>query len=241
MQSLSWRDSLHYWLAYAMVKLNRLQYDIFTPAELNDLLAPYFPRQISFPVPMGSGELTCVEGKLTLSATRNEITLTLLTNMVIQVLGNTIYRAHCVITLVAQPDYLPEQKKLQVTNVTIPSLHLINDEYALLKDTQYIIDKLLPVPVSRVTTLLSSPVKSALNLLSSGSLDTSINYLNLYIQGNKQRIVDYHRPQIEERIKHYLIEQELTHTLRDSSWRERLFSRLGQTVKVENEQLRFYF
>jgi hypothetical protein len=47
---------------------------------------------------------------------------------------------------------------------------------------------------------LINPVKSALNVLTAGTLNQAVSYLQMYIGGSKKRVLDYHRSQIEEQI-----------------------------------------
>ena len=65
-------------------------------------------------------------------------------------------------------------------------------------------------------------------------------YLKLYLSGSKQAILDYHKPQIDNAITRQLTQDDLSHRMRDTQWREVLFARLGKNVRVEDNVLRFY-
>jgi hypothetical protein len=53
-------------------------------------------------------------------------------------------------------------------------------------------------------------------------------------------VLDYHIPHIHNAIKKQITQEALSHTMRDDHWREVLFSKLGQNVRVEDNVLRFY-
>ncbi|WP_100656822.1 DUF1439 domain-containing protein [Alteromonas flava] len=235
---LSFSDRLKVAAALVLVKLGKLKYDQFTEQELNDLLAPYFPQQIPIPVPIGKATLSLLEGELSMPESTNRLQLQLLCGMEVRVLGNPIYRAHLIVVVSALPDYDCTTKTLSIDTIQVDDMALVHDEYSLLKDTTKIIDSLSPVQLS---SLFSSPVKSALSVLTAGSSTTAIGYLNLYIGGSKQRILDYHKPQIEEHIVNAVTAADLNFTLDPAEWRQNLFSRKGKTVVVEGRELRFYF
>ena len=138
----------------------------------------------------------------------------------------------------ALPRYLEQTQTLTLVDIKVDDLHLVNDEYSLLKDTQFLIDKLLPVPV---TGLLGAPIKQALNVLSAGTSDQALNYLKLYVGGSKQRILEYHQPQIEKALLEAVAKFDLDYQMQATQWREHLFAKLGKTVAVEESELRFLF
>ncbi|MDM7860306.1 DUF1439 domain-containing protein [Alteromonas sp. ASW11-36] len=235
---LSFADRMKVLIAMIMVKMGKLKYDQFTEQELNDLIVPYFPQTLDIPVPIGKGQLTLLEGEISMPQSTNRIQLQLLCGLEIRVLANPIYRAHLVVIVSADPHYLSQHVTLTIENIRVDEVALINDEYALLSDTSKIIDSLSPVQLSG---LLATPMKSALNILTAGTSNQAINYLQLYIGGSKQKILDYHRPQIENHVIQAIAENNLTFTLDPAEWRQNLFSRLGKHVVVEQSELRFYF
>ncbi|WP_100642858.1 DUF1439 domain-containing protein [Alteromonas facilis] len=235
---LSLSDRFKVAAALFMVKLGKLRYDQFSEQELNELLTPYFPQQMPIPVPIGKATLTLLEGELSMPESTNRLELQLLCALDIRVLGNPIYRAHLIVIVSADPTYDASSKIVSIENIQVDEVALVNDEYALLTDTTKLIDSLSPLQLS---SLFTSPVKTALSVLTAGSSMTATAYLNLYIGGSKQRILEYHKPQIEQHVIDAVAEADLNFELDPAEWRQNLFARRGRTVSVEEKELRFYF
>lgn len=241
LHQLSWRDKLNALVGYCLIKTGRLQHDVFTEQELNALIAPYFPFNEQLPVPIGEGHFTCLEGQLSMPVSTNRLTLQLLCAIDIKAMGTTIYKAHVAAGISALPNYFPASATLHLTDTRVDFIHLLNDHYSLVKDTQFIIDKLLPLPLSGLGSLLGQPLRSALSLVSAGSTDQALEYLKLYLHGSTQRILDYHKPRLVKALLAKLDEKALEYTMDDAHWREFLFARYGKRVAVEERTLRFYF
>ncbi|MEC7825606.1 MAG: DUF1439 domain-containing protein [Pseudomonadota bacterium] len=241
LSQLNWQDRLHVLVGYCLLKTGRLTFDAFTEAELNDIVRPYFPIKVPLEVPIGEGSFECLEGQLTMPLSTNRLTLQLFCSVEIRALGTTIYRAHVAVSVSALPNYFPASRTLRFTDVRVDVVHLLNDRYSLLKDTQFIIDKLLPGPLSGLSSLLGQPLRSALSIVTAGSTEQALAYLRLYLQGNTQRILDYHKPKIEQQLLNELESRAIGYTLSDEVWREFLFARWGKRVVVEDKSLRFYF
>lgn len=238
MTQLSLSDQAKFWGCYCLVKLKQLDHDTFTATELNELVADYFPLDLALPVPVGQGKLTLQSLTVSMDNPKDELQLESVASIQIKAMGNPIYRAHLLIRGHITPAYDEPNKRLYIAETALTGISLIQDEYSLLKDTQFLIDKLMPIPVAG---LLTNPVRSAVNLLSRGTSEQSLQYLNLYINGSKQRILDYHQPQITAALTDLLRADKVSYTLSDDHWREKLFSRLGQKVAVANGGLQFLF
>jgi len=235
--NLSFKDKCKVYLAQWLVKLGKLTHDDFTKAELNALVKDSFPYTFVFEIPIGAGTVSVLEGKVTLGNESNRIGLQCLSAVKIDVAATTIYRAHVVFTLSATPVYDKNMSTLYLTGLTTDSVTLVNDDYALIKDTQFLLTRFFP---KSVNSLLGGPLKSALSLFSAGTSDMAADYLTLYLSGSKQAVLDYHVPHIDSALKKQITQKDLTHTMRDNHWREVLFSKLGQNVRVEEGVLRFY-
>ncbi len=235
---LSLKNRLKVAIAMLLVKLGKLKYDQFTEQELNQLIVGYFPQTLTLPVPVGKASLKLLQGEISMPTSTDRIQLQLFCSIEIRVLANPIYRAHLVIVVSANPHYLSEHSTLTIDNIRVDDVALLNDEYALLNDTSKLIDALSPVPIAG---LLTNPMKSALNILTAGTSNQAIEYLQMYIGGSKQRILDYHRTQIEDHVINAIANEDLTIELDPAEWRQNLFSRLGKEVVVEGNELRFYF
>ena len=178
-----------------------------------------------------------LEGNVTLNSKQNRIGIQCLAALNVEVAKSTIYRAHVIFSLSATPRYNKEKATLFLEDLTTDNITLVNDDYALIKDTQFIISKFFP---TQVNTLLGKPLRSALSLITAGTSDIAANYLQLYTGGSKQAVLDYHKPQIHNAITSQFTPDDLSHSMRASQWREVLFSRLGKSVRVEENVLRFY-
>lgn len=236
MSQLSLGDAVKLVLGYCLVKLGKLKYDRFTEQELNELIAPHFPQSFDISVPIGNGTLRLIEGQLAMPIDSQRLHLQCLAGLEIKAMGNPIYRAHAIVQLSACPRYIINESTLTLVDMKVDDIHLVNDEYALIKDTQFLIDKLLPV-----SGILGSPLKQAINLLTAGTSDQALNYLNMYLGGSKQRILDFHRPQIEKQLLTEVANFDLDYEMQAHEWREMLFAKLGKTVTVESQELRFNF
>jgi len=181
---------------------------------------------------MGTGTVTVLEGNITLDSESNRIGLQCLAALNIVVATTTIYRAHVVFTVSDK-----NMSTLYLTGVATDSVTLVNDDYALIKDTQFLMSRFFPKSVS---SLLGGSLKSALSLFSAGTSDVAADYLKVYLSGSKQAVLDYHIPLINNAIKQQIKQEDLSHTMRNDHWREVLFSKAGQNVRVEDDVLRFY-
>jgi len=235
--NLSLKDKCKVFFAQWLVKLGRLTHDDFTKSELHNLIKNSFPYVFTFEIPVGTGTVTVLEGNLILDDERNRIGLQCLAALNIEIAATTIYRAHVVFTLSATPYYDKNMSTLYLVDLKTDNVTLVNDDYALIKDTQFLLTRFFP---KNVNNLLGRPLKTAFSLFSAGTSDIAADYLQLYLSGSKQKVLDYHTPQIDSAIKKQITQETLSHTMRNDHWREVLFAKLGQNVRVEENVLRFY-
>lgn len=239
MPSLSLKETLHFWTAYALVKLNKLRFDAFSEEELSTLVSELFPVTIPIDIPIGNAQLRCIRGKVEMPPNTTRIHLRILSEIEIRIMGNLIYRAHVSSTLSALPCYDSDLHTVRAIDIQLNALTFVNDDYALLNDTRFLIDKI--APVSNIANILTQPLKVALDVITPGTRSQVLDYLRLFLQGNKQKVLDYHKPQIQEQLMAQLDSMPTTFSLRDHIWRERLFKALGKRVTVHNNQLKFWF
>ena len=146
--------------------------------------------------------------------------------------------AHFIVVLGATPFYDKGTKSVCLQAITFDHITLINDDYALIGDTQSLLSAFLP---GNLNTLLGKTVQSALSLVTAGTSAKVQNYLTLFLAGSKQTILDYHTPQIRAAVLKEIAKQPTHFQLRQDVWREALFSRYGERVGIEDNRLRFYF
>jgi len=236
--SLSLREQIKFIFARAMIALGKLRYDDFSESELNPLLAEYLPLSLPLTIPIGKAQVTLLNGNISLDAENNRVGLQLLASLSISVAETTIYRAHVIVTASACPQYDCEKTTLGFVNQSVDNITLVNDDYALIKDTQFLLTRFFP---DKINSLFGQSLKSALSLVTIGTSNEVITYLNLFLSGSKQAVLDYHTPQLSNAILNAVTSMPLHHTMRDSYWREALFARYGKSVRVEENALRFYF
>jgi len=237
MKKLNLMDKLRVIGGWFLVKTGKLTYDAFTQEELNTLLAPYFPVQIDVKVPVGNAVLTCQEGEISMPANVNEIQLNLLTDFNVEVIGNPVYRAHILAVIKGTPEYSPETATVEITNIRLHTLALVQDEYSMVRDTTSLIQQLAPVSIAGS---LANPIKSLVNSFTGGLSNAALNYLQSFTQGNKQKLLEQHKPAIESAVQSRLSHLDTHFTMREDQWREYLFSRLGKRVSVDDHLLKFW-
>ncbi|WP_218311412.1 DUF1439 domain-containing protein [Alteromonas antoniana] len=238
MQQLGWKARWQVLLATVLVKLGKLTHDKFTEDELTALAAEFYPYDFAINTPAGQGNVTLQRGQVFFNQKDNRVCLQSLASIDIQALGSRLYRAHLVVVVSASPRYDKETATLHFEHVDVDDIRLINDDYSLIQDTRFLINKLVP---GGLAGLFSSSVKNVLSLVSAGTSNQAVSYLQLYLDGSKQKILDYHRPQIAAKLIAMTKDMPLHHTMRDDVWREVLFRRYGERVVVANNALEFQF
>lgn len=238
MQELGWKARWQVLLATVLVKLGKLTHDKFTEDELTELAEEFYPHDFSLNTPVGQGHVSLQRGKVFCNHKDNRVCLQSLASIDIQTVGTRLYRAHLVLVISAEPRYDKATATLHFDHIDVDDIRLINDDYSLIQDTRFLINKLMPGGLSG---LLSNSVKNVLSLMSAGTSDQAINYLQLYLDGSKQKVLDYHRPQIAAELVAMTRDLPLHHTMRDDVWREVLFKRYGEQVVVANNALEFRF
>ncbi len=242
MKALNWQDKLKVIGTALLIKSGKLPYDKFTEDELNAFLPRHFPINIPLSLPVVNAQVELQEGRIKLACNSDRIILQTLAAIQITAVASTLYRAHLMITVSAAPAYDQQTCVLGLEQIRIDSINLVNDEYALIMDTQLIMEKILPLAFPKTMgRLLSSPFLGALNIVSGSTGDIAKNYFGLYMDGSKQRVLDYHRPQIEAALLDNLSHYPTEYAMREDRWREYVFKRWGQRVAVEGGELRFLF
>ncbi|MCY7296838.1 hypothetical protein [Alteromonas sp. a30] len=235
---MSLKEKAKHWFLALLIRTKRIKYVAFSANELNEMLADNLPETFPLSVPGSSGELIVESAELSMPKDANRIDASLFCAMHIKVVSNPIYRAHLVISASGEPYYLPDESVVRMQHAQVLGVHLVKDEYALLKDTRSIIEQLTPSPFRG---LLSTTFKTTLNLLSAGTYQEMSDYLSIYLTGSKQRIVDFHKPEIEKIITEMAESGDLECAMDPEILEEKLFAQYGKEVKVENGELHFIF
>ncbi|WP_156413640.1 hypothetical protein [Lacimicrobium alkaliphilum] len=232
---------LKYWLLSLMVRLGRLRRVEMNKAELDAMLKPHLPLHFSISIPNGKGRINVIEATTSLPGD-DQIQTALLCEFKVDVLGNPLYQAHLLITLCASPTFDKPQGMLRAKNIRLLQTHLVKDNYAAVKDAREVFTKLLPGPLSSMVNLgIDLSISSAMSMLENSLYGDLSQYLKLYINGSKQRILDYHKGQIEQQLLAYLEQHKPEYKLDNALLDERLFAEYGQQVRAEKQVLAFLF
>ncbi|MEP4891579.1 MAG: DUF1439 domain-containing protein [Aliiglaciecola sp.] len=228
----------HKWMAKWMIKLGKIRHVDYTIEELNALARPHFPQTLDVEVPVGKGRFTILDVEIDIPRNSDTIKVQLYSSLDIDAVGSPLYRAHLLIILDVIPKYNAENKTVVIDSLKLDSIRLVNDEYALLNDSKQLLALVFP---KSVQNLISGTFKSALGLMTAGSSDVAADYLHLYLSGSKQRVLDYHKPQIIKLLDETKQNPEFVYKLDENDWQEALFIQHGQLVCVEQRCIRFKF
>ncbi|XOV78721.1 MAG: hypothetical protein ACFHVJ_17575 [Aestuariibacter sp.] len=232
------KERIKRWILKFLIKTKRVKSVAISADELNAMLANNLPEILGFPVPGSKGELELQSATISMPSDANELHVTLFCALRIDTVANPIYRAHIEILGTAIPSFDKPRRLIHLKEARLTDMRIIQDEYALLKDTKQIMGALLPEPIKSV---FGVTMKTTLNLLSNGTYKDMRGYLSLYLHGSKQKILDYHRPELEKLVLHAIESGDLDYPLDESIFEEKIFAELGNDVKVRDGELHFVF
>ena len=221
-----------------MIRFGKLTHDAFTLEELNDLLAPHLPYSHALSLPIGKGKVEFNEAQVTLDATNNLVNVQLWGDLQIEVLGIPLYRAHILVTFSAHPEYISGAQQVKANDVKVDHIRLVQDAYTFVQDADTILAKFIPLPGAK---LLSGPMRGMMSLASAGLSESAISYLQLFMKGNAQQVLNYHLPQLNAFAAELAREDVFVYDLDHNDWRELLFMQKGKDVVVEGDELWFRF
>jgi len=233
-----WRLKLRLFSAKILIKMGKLRHASYSKAELKAIVDAYLPETFEIEVPQNKGELTLLKAELNLPRNKNVINLQLFSKLHIGAQSKPLYRAHIIIRLEVHPIYDAKSYTLRIDKMRLNDVQLVNDEYSLIEDSRDLLGIVFPKPLQG---LLSETVMSAVGFITAGASDAAANYMKLYLSGSKQRILDYHKPQIETLVNAFAERDEAKYQLDTSNFEMYLFSVLGKKVVVEEGELRFKF
>ena len=230
------KTSFRLLLAKYVIRFKRLTHVDYSVEDISNLIEPYLPHSFPISVPEGVGLFTL--SKVNISMPSNYIQAEVLGSIKVTYLGNPIYRAHVILVVQAKPHFEHSTKNVLLTDIRITDIHMLNDEYSILKDTSSLIKLFVPSPVLSIVT---GTMKTALNIMT-GSIASEVNnYLKMYLSGSKQKVLDYHKPQIENIIVKLAASDDMQYSLSINDFEEGLFIQYGKEVVVEQGILRFKF
>ena len=225
-------------LAKWLIRFKKLKHAEYSSDELTALITEHLPKTFPVSVPKGEGSFTLLSAEVSMPGNKHIIQAEVMSSFDVVYLGNPIYRAHIVILLEASPHYHADSKHVSLKDALISEIKLLQDEYSFLKDTQHIINIFIPSPIM---SMFTGTMKTALSLMTGTSPADANAYLQLYLSGSKQRVLDYHKPQLEKIVTDLAASDDMHYQMDESNWEELLFSKLGKEVVVEEGKLRFKF
>ncbi len=225
-------------IAKWLIRFNRLKPADYTGEELCDLVSVHLPITFPVSVPTGEGSFTLMSADVCMPPLKSVVAVNLLSSFSVEYHRKPLYRAHLEIAIEGKPLYDISTKEIRLTDVVINEIRLLQDEYSLLNDTRDLINLVVPNPV---LSMFSDTLKNALDIVTGGSANDATAYLQLYAGGSKQRLLDFHKPQIQEIIIDLIAQKESCYPLDLTVFEEQLFSKWGKEVIVEEGKLRFKF
>ena len=210
----------------------------YSVEDISQLIEPHLPTSFPITVPRGDGRFTLSQAKITMPFNSNYIQGELLGGIEVTYLGNPIYRAHVILVVQAKPYYDINTKNVLLTDISITDIQMLNDEYAILKDTTHLISLFVPSPV---LSMVAGTMKTAFNIMTGTTAKEAQSYLQVYLSGSKQKVLEYHKPQIESIIVKLAASEDMQYSLDSNDFEEGLFIQYGKKVVVEKGHLRFKF
>ena len=210
----------------------------YTQEELNELLATSFPQTLPLSIANSKGELTLLNAELTMPPAQDKLHIQLFCSLNISIAQQDIYRAHVVATGSVLPYFDTKQRVIRIRDMQLADIRLVNDDYAFIGSTADLVTLFMP---KAFKYLLLSTVKLTLSLLKGIVPSELITYLNLYSSGSKQRVLDFHKPEIEKLLITKIEQEDWYYELDESDFEEQIFAEYGQDIAVEDGQLVFKF
>ena len=235
---MSLRQKLRFWLAKILIKTGRLQQVHYDADYLEPIIAQALPHQEHFDVPGGQASLTIMTADVTIGGdNQSGLYLRLLCSFEITSLQRQLYRAHLHVDINAVPFYQQSSMSIRIEHATVKKVSLIQDEYLMINTPIDLINAFTP---NLFKGLVDATIGTAMAMVSELTPPVK-DYLTVYTQMNKQKVLDFHRPQIQQLLGDLIAREDLCYQLDMNDFEERLFAQLGQRMDIENHQLVFKF
>jgi len=210
----------------------------YTEDELNELLTTSFPQTLPVNVANSDAELTLLNAELSMPMGQNKLHLQMYCAFKVMVAGKDIYRAHLIVSGSALPYYDPENTAIRIKALQLSDVRLVNDDYAFIGSTTDLATLFMP---KAFKNLLLGTVHVTLSVLKGFVPKELMNYLNLYSSGSKQKVLDFHKPEIEHILINKVEQEDWYYEMDETEFEERIFAEFGQHVAVEDGELIFKF
>jgi hypothetical protein len=238
LDSKSFKTAFRLLLAKCLIRFKRLKHVDYSVDDISRLIKPHLPLSLPIAVPKGEGRFTLSKVNISMPFKSSYIQAEVLGAIEVTYFANPIYRAHVVLVVQATPKYNQTTKNVMLTELRITDINTLNDEYSIFKDTSSLINQFVPSPL---LSMVTGTMKTALSIMTGTTASEANSYLQMYLSGSKQKILDYHKPQIENIIVELAASENMQYSLDINDFEENLFIQYGKEVAVEERHLRFKF
>ncbi|WP_018692638.1 hypothetical protein [Algicola sagamiensis] len=208
-------------------------------AYLKQQIGQNLPETIELKVPSGEGQLRFLEFDIDIGQpSPKTLQFSFLGEIEIRLLNQTVYRVHLDLHLQVMPSYCPSQKRLSFTDMSIRDLRLIQDDYALIQDGMALIQLFIP---NSLSSIVRATMAKAFEMMAQVTQVELQEYISLYLDGSKQKVLDYHRQDIECYLQALAQDGFFDYTMDSEDPEERVFIQFGKQVYVEERALIFSF
>lgn len=236
---MSWYTKWQDWAARTLIRANKLKEVRYSAQMLNEMIVENLPHSETFEVPGGQATFVVMTAQVSVGKDNAEgLRLKLLCSLDISTLGRQLYRAHLNVNLKALPYFHKATKSIRISQSAVTELSLVNDEYLLIKSSNDIVKSLTP---NILKGIVNVTIGSAINVMSEVATPAVKEYLNVFTEANKQKVLDFHRPQLEKRISAVIESGNIEYQLQESDFEEKIFADLGRKIDVDQHELVFKF
>ncbi len=152
--------------------------------------------------------------------------------------SSVVFKTKLALELQADPDYSEEHKSVGVRNAELKKIDFVTGKDSFIKDVSNLANGILPSPLRG---LFNVAMASTSVILGDEVVNGMTKYLSLYNSGNQQRIVDYHKKDIENKIIGLTQDTSFRYQLNAANFEEKLFSDYGKKIIVQDGKLLFEF
>ena len=248
---LSTSDKFSQWITRLLVRFGRVKNSPMEFIEINQMLNGWLPVDFDIAVPGGrqaseTANLKLVSVDLTtvaLDVTENQksderLWVIIDCNFEVKMNRSVIFRTKLRLELQADPDYCVKTKSIGVCNAKLCRVELVDGKDSFIKDMNTLANGILPTPLKGLFNVAMASTKA---ILGDEVVSGMTKYLSLYNSGNQQRIVDYHKKDIENKIIELTDDSDFRYQLDSTNFEEKLFSDYGKKITIQDGELLFEF
>lgn len=255
---MNFSDKLRFWVAKLLIRTGKLKQVKYDAEYLNPLIVEFLPHQETFEVPGGMATLTVLTADITIGDNNAEgLHLKLLCSFEVTSLNQQLYRAHVNADIKARPFYHQTSKSIRISEASVAKLSLIDDEYLMINTPADMLKSFTPkLFKGLVDATINTAFNSVIDRAIGSAIDTAVgtakvvmgdltppvkDYLDVFTQLNKQKVLDFHRPQIQLLLTELIEQGDLCYQLTPDDFEEQLFALFGKQMDIENNHLVFKF